>query len=68
MTTDITLARVVQAGAVPIDTLAVMSELQKTWNRPDAQEFAEIYAEVMPNYGLLIESFQRAFKEGLAAK
>lgn len=68
MATDITLARVVQAGAFPIDTLAVMSELQKTWNRPDAQEFAEIYAEVMPNYGLLIESFQRAFKEGQAAK
>ncbi|RAT96653.1 isochorismatase family protein [Brevibacillus sp. Leaf182] len=68
MATDITLARVVQAGAVPIDTLAVMSELQKTWNRPDTQEFAQIYAEVMPNYGLLIESFQRAFKEGQAAK
>ncbi|MGG4455161.1 hydrolase [Brevibacillus porteri] len=68
MATDITLARVVQAGAVPIDTLAVMSELQKTWNRPDSQEFAEIYAEVMPNYGLLIESFQRAFQEGQAAK
>ncbi|HDR7336230.1 TPA: hypothetical protein ACJHJJ_001213 [Bacillus cereus] len=64
MATDITLARVIQAGAIPIDTLAVMSEIQKTWNRPDAAEFADIYAEVMPNYGLLIESYQRAFNEG----
>ncbi|MDA1808749.1 isochorismatase family protein [Bacillus cereus] len=64
MATDITLARVIQAGAIPIDTLAVMSEIQKTWNRPDAKEFADIYAEVMPNYGLLIESYQRAYDEG----
>ncbi|WP_433956677.1 hydrolase [Cytobacillus horneckiae] len=67
MATDITLARVVQAGAIPIDTLAVMSEIQKTWNRPDAKEFADIYAEVMPNYRLLMESHQRAFNEGQAS-
>lgn len=64
MATDITLARVVQAGAIPIDTLALMSEIQKTWNRPDAKDFADIYAEVMPNYGLLIESYGRAYNEG----
>lgn len=68
MATDITLARVVQAGAIPIDTLAVISEIQQTWNRSDAGEFAAIFAELMPNYGLLIESFQRAFSEGQASK
>jgi hypothetical protein len=48
----------VQAGVIPIDTVA--SELQKTWNRPDAKEFADLYAGVMPNYQLLIESYQKA--------
>ena len=38
MAQEITLARVVQAGVVPIDTGAVASELQRTWNRKDAQE------------------------------
>lgn len=36
MAQEITLARVVQAGVVPMDTAAVASELQRTWNRPDA--------------------------------
>src|SRR5512134_3136875 len=40
MATDITLARVVQAGAMPIDTFAVLGELMSTWNRDDALEFA----------------------------
>ncbi|MCR6850456.1 isochorismatase family protein [Bacillus sp. IBL03825] len=64
MATDITLARVVQAGAIPVDTLALMSEIQKTWNRPDTKEFADLYAEVMPSYRLLIESHERALSEG----
>ena len=38
MAEEITLARVVQAGVVPMDTAAVASEIQKTWNREDAQE------------------------------
>ncbi|WP_077321273.1 isochorismatase family protein [Virgibacillus proomii] len=67
MATDITLARIVQAGAIPIDTLAVISEIQKTWNRPDTMEFASIYSEIMPNYGLLMESYQRAYNEGQAS-
>ncbi|MBA9027207.1 hypothetical protein [Peribacillus huizhouensis] len=64
LATDVTLARVVQAGAIPIDTVAVISEVQKTWNRPDAMEFAAIFGDLMPNYGLLIESYQRALSEG----
>jgi hypothetical protein len=38
--TDLTIARVTQAGAMPIDTFAVMSELMNTWNRPEAMDFA----------------------------
>ncbi len=61
LATDLTLARVVQAGAIPIDTLAVISELQQTWNRPDALDFANIFADhMMPNYRLLIESYDKA--------
>ena len=54
--TDITLARIVQAGAMPIDTFAVLAEIMGTWNRPDAMEYAAIMTSLMPGYQLLIES------------
>jgi len=60
MAQEITLARIVQAGVVPIDTAAVASELQGTWNRDDAQQWAEIYASLFPPYQLLIESYTKA--------
>ncbi len=60
MAQEITLARVVQAGAVPMDTAAVASELQKTWNRADAGDWAAVYTQIFPEYGLLIESYQKA--------
>lgn len=61
MATDLTLARVVQAGAMPIDTFAVLAELQNTWNRPDAMDFAAIFAEhVIPGYRALMESYEKA--------
>lgn len=61
MATDLTVARIMQAGVIPIDTVAVISELQKTWNRPDAMEFANLYADhAMPEYRLLIESYDKA--------
>ena len=60
MAQEITLARIVQAGVVPIDTAAVASELQKTWNRADAQDWAEVYTRIFPAYQLLIESYARA--------
>jgi nicotinamidase-related amidase len=61
MATDLTIARIVQAGVMPIDTVAVISELQITWNRAEATEFANIYADyAMPHYRLLIESYDKA--------
>ena len=60
MAEEITLARVVQAGAVPMDMAAVASELQKTWNRDDAREWAQVYTQIFPNYQLLIESYVKA--------
>lgn len=60
MAQEITLARIVQAGVVPMDTAAVASELQRTWNRADAQEWANVYAKIFPAYQLLIESYLKA--------
>ncbi len=60
MAEEITLARVVQAGVVPMDTAAVASELQRTWHRDDAQQWAEIYTKIFPEYQLLIESYLKA--------
>ena len=61
MATDLTIARLAQAGVVPIDTMAVVSELQRTWNRPDALNYANLFADhMMPNYRLLMESHQKA--------
>ncbi|HWL94414.1 MAG TPA: isochorismatase family protein [Phycisphaerae bacterium] len=61
MATDITLARVAQAGAMPIDTYAVLAELMSTWNRPDAMEFAGVMIDhIVPHYRLLSESYDKA--------
>lgn len=61
MATDITLARVVQAGAIPTDTFATLAELMSTWNRPDAMEFGAIMKDhIVPHYQLLFESYAKA--------
>ena len=55
-----TLARFIQAGVVPTSTNAVLSELHRTWNRPEAGELAKLYALAAPNYAAVIESYQKA--------
>jgi nicotinamidase-related amidase len=60
MAQEITLARVVQAGVVPMDTAAVAAELQRTWHRDDAQQWAEVYSKIFPSYALLYESYAKA--------
>ncbi|CAB3628220.1 hydrolase [Achromobacter pestifer] len=60
MAQEITLARVVQAGVVPMDTAAVASELQRTWHREDALQWAELYGHIFPSYQLLSESYAKA--------
>ena len=57
---QLALARLTQAGVIPISTNAVVAELQKTWKRKDAMEFAKIYSEVAPNFKAVIESYQKA--------
>ena len=61
MATDLTIARLVQAGVIPVDTFAVIAELQQTWNRPDALDYANIFGEhIIANYRLLMESHKKA--------
>jgi nicotinamidase-related amidase len=55
-----TLARFAQAGVVPTTANAVLSEVHRTWNRPDAAEVAKLYGMVAPNYVAVAESHQRA--------
>ena len=59
MASRTTLARFVQAGVVPISANAVLCELQRTWNRPDAAEIAQLYTMVAPNYSAVMESYNR---------
>jgi nicotinamidase-related amidase len=55
-----TLARFTQAGVVPISANAVLCEIHRTWNRPEAAELAKLYVLVAPNYGAVIENHQKA--------
>lgn len=60
MVSRVTLARLVQAGIIPTSTNAVLSEVHRTWNRPEAAEIAKLYTMTAPNYAALIESYQKA--------
>ena len=60
MASRTTVARFIQAGVVPISANAVLCELQRTWNRPDAAEVAQLYTMVAPNYAAVMESYKRA--------
>ena len=60
MTSRTTVARFAQAGIVPTSANAVLCELQRTWNRADAADFAKLYGMAAPNYTAVAESYQRA--------
>lgn len=60
MASRISLARFVQGGVVPINSNALICELHRTWNRPEAAELAELYTLPSPNYRLVMESYKKA--------
>ncbi len=60
MASQTTVARAVQAGIIPVSTNVVLCEFQRTWNRPDAEKWGAIYSQIVPNYRLAVESYQRA--------
>jgi nicotinamidase-related amidase len=68
MASRVTLARLTQAGVMPMSTNMVLCELQRTWNRPDAADFAALYAIYSPNYKAVMESYQRAQEVGKREK
>jgi nicotinamidase-related amidase len=68
MVSRTTVARLAQSGIVPTTTDAVVSELHRTWRRPEAAEIADIYTVATPNYRAVMESYQSAKDAGSAAK
>jgi nicotinamidase-related amidase len=68
MASRTTLARFTQGGVIPTSTNAVLSEVHRTWNRPEAGELAKLYALVAPNYAAVIESYQKAREVATSAR
>lgn len=60
MVSRTTVARFVQGGVVPTTANAVLSEMHRTWKRPEAAELATLYGLVAPNYAAVMESYQKA--------
>jgi nicotinamidase-related amidase len=60
MASRVTVSRLAQAGIVPTSANAVLCELQRTWNRSDAADFARLYGMVAPNYRAVAESYEKA--------
>ncbi len=60
MASDATLARMTQAGIIPVTTNTILSESHRTWNRPDAAQWGALYAELVPNYRAVAESYRKA--------
>lgn len=68
MASHTTLVRFAQAGVVPTTTNAVICELHRTWQRPEAAQIADIYTVATPNYRAVMESYKKAQEVALAAK
>lgn len=60
MASRVSLARFVQGGVKPTTTNSLLSELHRTWARPEAAELAQLYGLAAPNYAAVIESYVRA--------
>lgn len=68
MASRTTVARFAQAGIIPTSTNALLSELHRTWRRPEAAELAKLYALVAPNYAAVMESYAKAQEVATQAK
>jgi isochorismate hydrolase len=60
MASRVSVARFVQGGVKPTSTNSLLSELHRTWARPEAAELAKLYGLVAPNYAAVAESYARA--------
>lgn len=68
MASQATLLRMTHAGIVPVTTNVVLCEFQRTWARPDAAQWGALYAELVPHYKAVAESYQRAQEAARAPK
>ena len=64
MASQASLARFAQGGVIPTTTNSILSEVHRTWNRPDWQELAKLYALAAPNYAAVAESYLKAHEAG----
>jgi nicotinamidase-related amidase len=60
MASQATLARMTEAGIIPVTTNVVLCEFQRTWARPDAAQWGALYSELVPHYRAVAESYRRA--------
>jgi nicotinamidase-related amidase len=60
MASRTSLALFVQGGVIPTTTNAALSEVHRTWNRPEAAEIAKLYPRVSPIYAAVVESYNKA--------
>ena len=60
MASRTSLARFVQGGVKPTSTNSLLSEMHRTWARPEASDLAKLYGLVAPNYVAVMESFEKA--------
>lgn len=68
MASDVALARMTQAGIIPVTTNTILSESHRSWNRPDAAQIGKLYAELVAHYGAVAESYSKAQDAAKAAK
>jgi len=55
-----TQLRLQQAGVILTSTGAMLAEIQRTWRRPDAQQYADLFAQLNPHYRAVIETYNGA--------
>ena len=68
MASQATLARMTQAGIIPVTTNVVLCEFQRTWARPDAAAWGALYNELVPHYRAVSESYQKAQETAIRPK
>lgn len=68
MASRTSLARFAQAGIIPTTANAMLSELHRTWNRPEAAEIAKLYGLAAPDYTAVAENHQKAVEVGKQPK
>lgn len=54
------LHRMAHAGIIPVTTNTILCEFQRTWARPDAAKWGDLYAELVPAYRAVGESYRKA--------